>query len=87
VEQGGDKVVVAFGTINVPVVQVGTIHSVPIPPGHARVTVDGVCDAELLTTPLPVPLGEQEILQDALGSFAAWPISMILMLSDEVYHY
>ena len=73
-----------MGTIHVPVVPGGTIHNRPMPPDHARVTVDGVRDADFLELPLPVPNGEQLTLGSVLGSFTAWPMPMILTGSDEV---
>jgi hypothetical protein len=79
--------VVALGTIHVPVVPGGTIHSGPMPPDHARVMVDGIKDADFIDHPLPVPNDEQATLQDALGSFTAWPMSMISIGPDEVYYY
>jgi len=78
---------VAVGTIHVPVVSGGTIHSRLMPPDHARVMVDGISDADFIEHPLPVPNDEQETLKDALGSFTAWPMSMIVIGSDEVYYY
>ena len=86
-EKGEDKVVVAHGTMRAPVVPGLTIHTVPMPPDHARVTVDGVVDADFLDTPLPFPIGEHEVIQEVLGSFAAWPMSLILTGLDEVYYY
>jgi hypothetical protein len=78
---------VARGTIHVPVVQGGSIHGRPMPPDHARVTVDGIQDADFVNLPLPVPNGEQLTLASVLGSFTAWPMSMILTGLDEVYCY
>ena len=76
-----------MGTIHVPVVSGGTIHSRPMPPDYARVMVDGIKDADFLDLPLPSPNDEQATLQDALGSFTAWPMSMISIGPDEVYYY
>ena len=84
---GGNTRVVARGTIHVPVVQGGTIHSRPMPPDHARVMVDAVEDADFLELPLHVPNDEQLTLQSALGSFTAWPMSKILIGPVEVYCY
>ena len=77
----------ARGTIHVPVAQGGNIHNTPIPLDHARVTVDGIQDAEYVDIPLPVPNDEQLTLGSVLDSFTAWPMSMILIGSDEVYYY
>ena len=77
----------ARGTIRVPVVQDRTIHSVPVPPDHARVSMDGLVDFDFMEIPLPVPNGEQTTLGSVLGSFTAWPMSMILIGSAEVYCY
>ena len=76
-----------MGTIHVPVAPGGTIHGRPMPLDHARVMVDGIFDADFINHPLPVPNGEQETLKDALGSFTAWPMSMIAIGSAEVYYY
>ena len=77
----------ARGTVRVPVVQGGTIHSRPMPPDHARVTVDAIEDADFIDLPLPVPNGEQLTLGSVLCSFTAWPMPMILIGSVEVYCY
>ena len=77
----------ARGTIHVPVVQGGTIHSTPMPPDHARVSVDAIEDADFIELPLPVPNGEQLTLGSVLGSFTPWSMSMILIGSVEVYCY
>jgi len=73
--------------MHAPVVPGGTIHTVPMPPDHARVMVDGVVDAEFFGIPLPFPVGEQEVIENVIGSFAAWPMSLILTGLDEVYYY
>ena len=77
----------AVGTIRVLVVQGGTIHSKPMPPDHARVTVDAIQDADFIELPLHLPNGEQLTLGSVLGSYTAWPMSMILTGSVEVYCY
>ena len=59
----------------------------PMPPDHARVSVDAIQDAEFIELPLPVPTGEQLTLASVLGSFTAWPMPMILLDSAEVYCY
>jgi len=79
---------VARGTISAPVVQGGTLHNRPIPPDFARVTVDGILDGDFIELPLPFPSEEQPTLGSVLGSFTAWPMSMILTGPFEVYcHY
>jgi len=83
----GKTHIVAVGTIRVPVVPGGTIHCKPIPPDHARVTVDGIQDADFIELPLPVPNDDQLTLGSVVGSFTAWPMAMILTGSDEVYYY
>ena len=84
---GRNTHVVARGTIHLPVVQGGTIHSRPMPPDHARVMVDAIEDADFLELPLHVPNDEQLTLGSVLGSFTAWPMSKILIGSVEVYCY
>ena len=61
----------ARGTIHVPVVQGGTIHSTHMPPDHARVTVDAIHDADFIKLSLPVPNGEQQTLASVLGNYTA----------------
>ena len=74
----------ARGTIHLPVVQGGTIHSRPMPPDHARVTVDAIEDADFIELPLHVSNDEHFTLGSVLGSFTAWPMSKILIGSVEV---
>ena len=63
--------VCAYGQAEVPV-EGGTIHSVPIPSGYARVLVDKVVEGwEDLDIPIPGGEGEQE-LKDVVHQWICW---------------
>lgn len=67
----GVSVKVAYGAA-FPVNEAETVHSIPIPPGYAKVSVEDVCDG-FQQANLEVPVGD-EITQlgEAVHSFVMW---------------
>ncbi|KAL6578540.1 hypothetical protein OROMI_008756 [Orobanche minor] len=53
------------------------IHGVPLPPGCARVSVDGPIKGDAL---IPIPIaGEIETVDQAVGSYVSWPRELIIV--------
>ncbi|KAI5426291.1 hypothetical protein KIW84_031913 [Lathyrus oleraceus] len=59
------------------------LHHRPLPDGHLKVSVDVVLDKDALL-PIPDIVSETTLLQDAIGSFVAWPLDLIF-IDDEVF--
>lgn len=53
-----------------------TIHGVPLEPGCACVSVDGLIKGNALV-PIPVK-GEIETVEQAVGSYVSWPRDLII---------
>ncbi|KAJ1398452.1 hypothetical protein SESBI_31052 [Sesbania bispinosa] len=55
-----------------------TLHTMSLPPGHHKVSVDVVQSHEE-DSPLPVPIEDENLmtLRDAIGTYVAWPRSLI----------
>ncbi|KAJ1413228.1 Ulp1 protease family, C-terminal catalytic domain [Sesbania bispinosa] len=55
-----------------------TPHTMSLPPGHHKVSIDVVQSHEK-DSPLPVPIEDENLitLRDAIGTYVAWPRSLI----------
>ena len=78
--------------IGFPCPQLGPLmHNLPIHPDHVRVKV--VC-AIVGDAPLPVPLPNMdlEIVQDAVGTYVAWPknlivVSVLIFVTNYLFYF
>lgn len=66
-----------------------TIHNVDIPLNHARVSIDVVNEGDA-NLPVSYPAADMMVVNDAVGSFVAWPIELIIvenMVRSSIYHH
>ena len=55
-----------------------TIHNKPIPPNHAKVAIEVVEESDALL-PVPNEADDASLVGNALGTFVAWPIELIIV--------
>ena len=58
------------------------LHHRPLPDGHMKVSINVALDLDALL-PAPDTISETKLLQDAIGSFGAWP-SDLIFIDDQV---
>ena len=55
-----------------------TIHNMVIPPNHARVAIEVVNERDAIL-PVPNPSADMMVINEAVGSYVAWPIELIIL--------
>jgi hypothetical protein len=74
----GGEVLVAIGRAYMDCVPTDTVHGIPLGEGNVRVTISV---PKLKRALLPIPTHEATYIEEAVGSFVAWPKKLVVLQS------